>query len=230
MTQMWKQQPFTIEGTMNEETVVAYAPSEDWRKAFEKQATRAMLDKLNRIARARLGVYCGGKHRVQDTDVDDIVIAALGDTWGGTLRWDPDQKPLFAHLKDAVKYRVRNEAKLARKRRKHDELEEDDRGESLAGQIAPGAIAPTIVTRDARDKALGHAVDDVIAALRPLAARDAEVLAVLDALAQRLVDRDDITEETGMTIPEYNNAWRRLGRLVGELPAHLRDQALVALA
>lgn len=230
MTHTWNHQPFTIEGTMNEESVVAYAPSEDWRKAFEKQATRAMLDKVNRIARARLGVYCGGKHRVQDSDVDDIVIAALGDTWGGTLRWAPEQKTLFAHLKDAVKYRVRNEAKLARKRRKHDEFEEDDRGESLAGQIAPGAIAPTIVTRDARDESIGSAADLVIAALRPIAARDAEVTWILDALSKRLVDRNDVIEETGMTIPEYNNAWRRLGRMVRELPAQLRDHALAALA
>jgi len=189
-----------------------------------------MLDKLNRIARARLGVYCGGKHRVQDCDVDDIVIAALGDTWAGTLSWDPDQKTLFAHLKDAVKYRVRNEAKLARKRRKHNEFEEDDRGESLAGQIAAGAIAPTITTCDAREDLLGAAADDVIAALRPHAAGDAEVTAILDALAKRLVDRDDIIEETGMNIPEFNNAWRRLGRIVRELPAQLRDHALAALA
>jgi hypothetical protein len=230
MTRMWNQQPFTIEGTMNEETLVAYAPSEDWRKAFEKQATRAMLDKLNRIARARLGVYCGGKHRVQDSDVDDIVIAALGDTWGGTLRWDPGHKTLFAHLKDAVKFRVRNEAKLARKRRKHDEFEEDDRGASIAGQIAAGAVAPTITTRDGRDAIIGHAVDDVIAALRPIAARDSEVTSILDALAKRLVDRNDVIEETGMTIPEYNNAWRRLGRMMRELPAQLRDHALAALA
>jgi hypothetical protein len=227
---MWKQQPFTIEEHMIEKKATTYAPSEDWRRAFEKQATRAMLDKLNRIARARLGVYCGGKHRAQDTDVDDIVIAALGDTWSGTLAWDPAQKPLFGHLKDAIKYRVRNEAKLARRQRRHDELMEDDRGESLAGQIAAGGIAPIVDTRDARDELLGGAVDEVISALRPLAARDSEVLAMLDALTKRLVDRDDITEETGMTIPEYNNAWRRIGRLVGELPAQLRDQALVALA
>ena len=229
MTRMWQSQPFTIEGPMND-NVTNYAPSEEWRKAFEKQASCTTLDKLNRIARARLGVYCGGKQHVQECDVDDVVISALGDTWTGTLAWDPNQKTLFAHLKDAVKYRVRNEAKLARKRRKHDEFEEDDRGESLDGQIAAGAIAPTMATRDARDEQLGNVTDDVIATLRPLAARDSEVTSMLDALAKRLVDRDDILEETGMTIPEFNNAWRRLGRIVRELPAQLRDDVMAALA
>lgn len=215
---------------MDEENVTTFAPSEDWRAAFETQATRAMLDKMNRIARARLGVYCGGKHRVQDGDVDDIVIAALGDTWSGTLAWDPNQKTLFAHLKDAVRFRVRNEAKLARRRRKHDEFEEDDRGESLAGQIAAGGIAPTVTTREARDEVIGAAADDVLVALRPHAAKDSEVTSIIDALEKRIVDRDDIVEETGMTVPEYNNAWRRLGRIVRELPVQLRDQVLAALA
>jgi hypothetical protein len=56
------------------------------------------------------------------------------------------------------------------------------------------------------------------------------VTALLDALGKRTVDRDDLLEETGMTIPDYNNAWRRIGRLVRQLPAELRDQALAALA
>ena len=114
---------------MHDDKFTGYVPSEQWRADFQKQATKAMLDKLNRIARARLGVYAGGKQNVQECDVDDVVISALGDTWTGTLAWDPDAKPLYAHLKDAIKYRVRNEAKLARKRRKHDEFEEDERGE-----------------------------------------------------------------------------------------------------
>ena len=207
-----------------------FQPSESWRASFEKQATRGILDKLHRIARARLGAYCGGKQNVQDADVEDIVIAALGDTWTGTLSWDPTLKPLYAHLKDAIKFRVRNGAKLTRKRRKHDELDEDERGETFAAQIAAGAIVPTVESRDRRDEVLCSVADETIEALRPLAERDVEVTSLIDALARRVVDRDDLLEETGMTLHEYNNAWRRLGRLVRELSAHLRDQALAALA
>lgn len=207
-----------------------FVPSEEWRASFEKQATRNILDKLYRIARARLGVYAGGRHKVSDADVDDIVIAALGDTWAGDLTWDPSAKTLFLHLKDAIKFRVRDGAELARKRRRHVEIDEDERGETFAGSIATGAIVPTVETSDPRDHTLGGIADETIAALRPLAERDVEVSTLLDALSKRVIDRDDLLEETGMTIPEYNNAWRRLGRMVRELPAHLRDDALAALA
>lgn len=207
-----------------------FTPSESWRASFEKQSNGRTLEKLNRIARARLGAYMGGKQNVQDSDVDDIVISALGDTWSGKLTWDPSAKTLFAHMKDAIKYRVRNGAKLARKRRKHDELEEDERGETFSGQIAAGAIVPTIETTDQRQELLSEVADDVIERLSAHALSDPDVLSLLAALAKRLVERGDLLEETGMNLHELNKAWRRLGRMVRELPANLRDQALAALS
>ncbi len=207
-----------------------YTPNESWRASFEKQANARTLEKLNRIARARLGAYSGGRSNVLDDDVDDVVIAALGDTWSGVLAWDPTAKTLFAHLKDAIKYRVRNDAKLARRRRKHDEIDEDERGETFAGQIAAGAVVPTVDTSDVRNELLSEVVDGVIFRLRPFASDDPDVSALLDALAKRMVDRNDVLEVTGMNAPELNNSWRRLGRMVRELPAQLRDQALAALS
>jgi len=219
-----------IEAGLVETKKEPFVPSEEWRASFEKQATRNILDKLFRIAKARLAVYAGGRHKVSDADVDDIVIAALGDTWAGDLTWDTTAKTLFVHLKDSIKHRVRNGAHLTRKRRKHVEIDEDERGETFAGVIAAGAIAPTVETRDLRDHAIGEAADETLEALRPLAEEDADVRSLLDALSKRVIDRDDLLEETGMTIPEYNRAWRRLGRIARELPAHLRDDALAALA
>lgn len=207
-----------------------FTPSESWRASFEKQANGRTMEKLNRIARARLGAYVGGVHNVQECDVDDIVIAALGDTWSGVLAWDPTTKTLFAHLKDAIKYRVRNGAKLARKRRKHDELNEDERAETFSAQIAAGAIVPTVETTDQRQELLSQVADEVIERLSPHALHDPDVLSLLAALAKRVVERNDLLEETGLNLADLNRAWRRLGRMVRELPAHLRDQALGALS
>ena len=220
--------PSRPEDAMND-NVNDYAPPEDWRADFEKQATKSMLERLHRVARARLAVYAGGKREnVNDADVEDVVVSALGDTWTGTLTWDRDRHSLYLHLKDAIKHRVRNGARLARKGRKHDEFDEDERGEVLA--VAVGAVAPTMLAIDDRDETFASIVDHAIAALRPLAAGDVEVMALLDALAKRTVDRDDLLDETGMTVVEYNNAWRRIGSVVRQLPARLRDQALAALA
>lgn len=207
-----------------------FRPSEEWRERFESQATKPILERLNRIARARLGIYAGGKQRVHESAVDDIVIGALGDTWNGTLAWDPDRRSLFLHLRDAIKYRVRDQARLARNQRSDGHLEEDDGAMSIADRAATGATLPTVTDDEPKIEALGDFVDATLDALRPLAVRDREVMSLLDALSRRVVDRHDLLEETGMTIVEYNNAWRRLARLAHELPAQLRDDALAALA
>jgi hypothetical protein len=213
-----------------DEPSASFAPAESWRASFEKQATVKSLEKLHRIARARLAAFSGGYGNVPESDVDDVVIAVLGDTWSGVLAWNPTVKPLYAHLKDAIKYRVRNGAKLIRRRRRHDELCEDERGEMFSGEVAAGAIVPTVDARNRRDMHLSAVAHETLSALRPLAARDADVSSLLDALGRGVVDRDEVLEETGMTITEHNNAWRRLGRLTRELPIQLRDHVLVALA
>lgn len=207
-----------------------FAPSEEWRSQLQEQATKHTLEKLHRIARARLAIYAGGKQHVHDSDVDEIVFGSLGDVCTGAVAWDPDRRSLFLHLRDVVRYRVRDQARLTRRRRNHAEFDEDDCGESLEAQAAAGAILPTVATSDAKLEALGSFVDETIGALRPLAALDRDVTSLLDVLVRRVVDRNDVLEETGMTIVEYNNAWRRLGRLANQLPAQLRDHALAALA
>jgi hypothetical protein len=215
----------------NAEPEKEFAPTEEWRSKLEEETTKHTLDKLHRIARARLGIYAGGKQYVHDSDVDEIVFGALGDICTGVVGWDPDRRTLFLHLRDVIRYRVRDQARLNRRRRRnHEELDEDNCGESLEAQAAAGAILPTVANSDSKLEMLGDFVDETIDALRPLAALDREVTSLLDVLVRRVVDRDDVLEETGMTIVEYNNAWRRLGRLANQLPAQLRDHALAALA
>jgi hypothetical protein len=148
------------------------------------------------------------------------VFGALGDICIGG-GWDPDRRSLFLHLHDVIRYRVRDQARLARRRRNHGELDEDDSGESLESQAAAGAILPTAAASNAKLKTLGDFVVETIAALRPLAVCDHEVTSFLDVLVKRIVDRNDVLEDTGMTNVEYNNAWRRLDPLANQLPVQL---------
>ena len=213
------------EKTTGAEPLKEFSPTEEWRAEFQEQATRGNLDKLYRIAKARLGAYAGKGRHVDDADVEDVVSAVLVDTLSGTLTWNPARHDLYAHLKDAIKFRVRNEAKSTRKRKKHDPLEEDERNESLAPQIAAGAIVPTVTTPDERDEQLGRLADSALTDLRALAVRDVDVTKLIEALANRITDRDELIRVTGMNLSKYTNAWRRLGRLVNQLPVQLRDEA-----
>ncbi|MEO8549389.1 MAG: hypothetical protein ABI678_05435 [Kofleriaceae bacterium] len=174
-----------------------FAPSEEWRSQLEEQATKHTLDKLHRIARARLGIYAGGKQHVHDSDVDEIVFGSLGDVCTGVVAWDPNRRSLFLHLRDVIRYRVRDQARLNRRRRNHDELDEDDCGVSVEAGAAAGAILPTVTDSDAKLETLGDFVDETIAALRPLATLDAEVTFLLDVLVRRVVDRTEDPRRDG---------------------------------
>ena len=89
---------------------------------------------------------------------------------------------------------------------------------------------PTVDTTETRQELLSDVSDEVIERLSTYALDDPDVLSLLAALAKRVVERNALLEETGMSLHELNKAWRRLGRMVRELPAHLRDQALAALS
>ena len=99
-----------------------------WRSEFERQVSGEVHERLYRAARARLRMYAGRTKHVNDADVDDVVMAALADTFDGTLSWNPE-KPLERHLLDAIAFRVPDQARY--KRRHVEEAFEED-GEAIA--------------------------------------------------------------------------------------------------
>lgn len=211
--------------TKNEET---FLPSEEWREEFEKQATTKLIDRMYRAARSRLRLFAGPTGHVDSADVEDIVMGVLGDTLKGKLFWNPEKESLENCLLDAIKFRVRNRWEKEQ-RRKHDPIEEDDDARSVAEQAAAGATVPAAPAAGVRQLRIKAVYDDVIAALRPRCVGQPRVLELLELYMDGVTERDDVLRESGMSEREYKNARERLGRLVQDLPAKLRDAALAAL-
>ena len=178
------------------------------RARFDAEATPALLDKLHRVARARVRVYAGRTHHVSEPDADDIVMSCLADTMEGALHWDPAKKALEAHLLDAIRFRVRD---LARKRLR--ELRQvDARDEEAAA-----------VPADDRARELGRLVTEVVVSLEERIGDDRDVALLLDAMVRhRALERAEILKETRMSKAAYRNARRRLDRMLLQLPVDLR--------
>ncbi|CAN5397838.1 hypothetical protein BH11MYX1_BH11MYX1_15890 [soil metagenome] len=193
--------------------------SESWRTEFERQATTELHDRLYRGARARLRMYAGRSKHVNDADVDDIVMAALADTFEGTLSWNPETKPLERHLLNAIAFRVRDQARF-KKRHGEEEYDEEATGEPRTSYMICDA-------GDGLDLRL--IADQIVPELQERAADDPEVLLLLELFGDGLSERADVMTDAQMQSAQYDNAIQRLRRMTRQLPKQTREAAMAAL-
>ena len=199
-----------------------------WRARFEQQVTPQKLEPVYVYAARRAEMISALGGRVDDPE--ELVNAAIADTLAGDIAWDPDRMSLAQHLSRTIRGRTKNEV-LRTERFRHDSIDESveiDDEESYPVEAEASLVvyaeAPPGPHRD-----LVSAASRVLAALRDLAANDALVLTLLDAYEDEVCDRAEIIAERRMSESEYDNARRRLVRLVEQLPAGLRRQARAAI-
>jgi len=77
-----------------EETHAPFTPSESWIK----QATAKLIAGLNQFARTRALAVADAGRKVDDYYARELVLDALGDTWLGVVRWDPEKCSLAYHV------------------------------------------------------------------------------------------------------------------------------------
>jgi hypothetical protein len=189
--------------------------AETWWVLFQEQLADAVAQVQSFAQRrARLIALAGGI-----SDADDLIAAALVDTLGGVVEWDPSRKMLAAHLRDVIQSRSRHD--FARSNRfpmaRFGVWEEW----ILA---VPAAPEPQV---DDNHKSVAL-VGQVIAELRQLADGDAAVLRILDAYQGGAVIRSDVIAASGLTSVKYQRARRRLRRKSRQLSPALRAAARVA--
>jgi hypothetical protein len=188
--------------------------AETWWVLFQEQLADAVAQ-LQSFAqrRARLIALAGGI-----SHADDLIAAALVDTLGGVVEWDPSRKMLVAHLRDVIQSRSRHDfARSSRFPMARFGVWEEW---SLA---VPAAPEPQV---DDNHKSVEF-VGQVIAELRQLADGDAAVLRILDAYQGGAVIRSDVIA-SGLTSVKYQRARRRLRRKSRQLSPALRAAARAA--
>ena len=144
---------------------------------------------------------------------------ALGDTWLGVVRWDPDKCSLGYHVVRTIEGRADKHRKRALRYR-HDVL-----GDGTAASRFAECDASELVGDDQLPVTRVHA-GETMSQIRALAVQDKPVLRVLDAYDAGCETKDEVLAHAKMKSRTYHNAYGRLRRIV----RHLTDRKLAPKA
>jgi hypothetical protein len=187
--------------------------------AIEKLSPAA-LQKLRQFAKRGAQRLSNAGESVASDEHEQILHDAITDTLSLVLAWDPRLK-MEVHLYNVVKRRISNGIRSARKKVRVP-LEALDTDDDAALVVRGG---------DEPEEALGRAEATLRLSrvLRERAVGDLELLSILDAYQAGESDRRAVMALTGLALPEFVNARRRLDRLLAGLPDELRRAALAAM-
>ncbi len=189
----------------------SFVPTEDWIDEFEAQCTEKLMQRARRYAERR----ARGLGRITDgVYARELVQDALTDTAIGVLYWDPSAKTLQRHIHDAIKTRTNHDRAHALKF-PHEGLEvlnPDGESEVLA-EVDAALLGRAEIESDETTEL----VAERLARLRQLASGDRAVLRLLDAFTVNASSKADVMRIAGLSAVAYDNARRRLRRLVVQL-------------
>jgi hypothetical protein len=188
--------------------------------AIEKLSPAA-LQKLRQFARLGAQQLAKAGESVASDEHEQIVHDAITDTLSLVVAWDRRLK-MEVHLYYVIKRRISNGLRSAHKKVRVP-LTALDTDDDAAMVVRGGGAEP--------EAALGRAEVTLrlTRALRERAGGDLELLSILDAYDAEESDRRAVMALTGLALPEFINARRRLDRLVAGLPDELRRAALAAM-
>lgn len=178
-------------------------------------------DALQRLTRfARRGAYqlaLAGEPIAPD-EHEQILHDAITDTMSLVVTWNR-HAGMEKHLYNVILRRISNGLRRTAKRPgvSLDALDPDE-----AAMLGRGGEPEASLGRAQVTQRLYRVV-------RERAARDPEVLSILDAYYAEVSDRRAVMAWTGLTLPAVVNARRRLDRLLAGLPDELRFAALAAM-
>lgn len=209
---------------LNEQSEAQPEHSEQWLAALRAQYTPALVDSVFAYAASRASWIAKHKDTHDPHLARELIDDAIGDTFLGVVTWEPNEISLAVHLKRVIRSRTSHElerlAKFPQVRISQTPSLDFERevSEAMEAQCAGSATD------------LSACIDATIGAMRTLAADDAPVLTLLDAYGEGAIECRDVMRMTGMSRSEYDNARRRLMRLVPKLPEDIREMAALALA
>jgi hypothetical protein len=209
---------------LNERSEAQPEHSEQWLAALRAQYTPALVDSVFAYAASRASWIAKHKDTHDPHLARELIDDAIGDTFLGVVTWAPNEISLAVHLKRVIRSRTSHElerlAKFPQVRISQTPSLDFERevSEAMEAQSAGSATD------------LEASIDATIGALRTLASDDAGVLTLLDAYGEGAIECHEVMRVTGMTASAYDNARRRLIRLVPKLPDDVREMVALALA
>ena len=167
--------------------------------------------------------------RVDPHKALDLVNAAVVDTWDGVRVWQPEARTLRRHLEQTVNSRLWHECERARRRRfvalaPANPDDSQDSAAALEVEVSERREDPR--TRPDTQVAQHEVRARVFGVLRGGAARDPELLALLDAYEHGYHVESDAEVRTGVAGQAFKNLVRRFKTIRHHLPDELRSAAL----
>ena len=184
---------------------------------LERELTNDLLSDVRRWAEQRAFVQRRGAvvaFADREHEAEVLVQDAIGLTVLGERQW-PDGVPLYTHLCWIVRSLSSDAVKHAKRRAKA--------GAALDVDDAPGdpdLAAPRTASsrRGLRGRAMIEAVRRVLVPLRMHAGHDPLMTKLLDAYESGCTTRREVIAATSFTSNEYQNARRKLDRVLAKLP------------
>lgn len=196
---------------------------------IERELTERFLVEVTRYAERACGRLLSIEDRKDPQYAMELVHAAIVDTCDGIRSWDPARVTLRRHFEQTINSRVWHECERARRRRHvaFDAMTDSQDENAIAVEMslrhddARARPEGRLAQRDVRER--------LFAALRMMAAGDAEVMALLRAYEAGDVRRDEAVGWLGWEVQTYVNVRRRLDRMVRRIPGELRAAVIDVL-
>ena len=200
----------------------SFCPTEDWIEAFDQQNTDDLRKRAKRFARSRARFVARAGGRGDELYVAELVQDVLTDTLFGVLTWDPAVVPLQAHVFGAIRSRTKND-RIRALRFRHQSIDAIAAGDSATAMSAAMCEVETSLaaTRNTPSPESLTWSGEVLDHVRGLAAADAAILRILDAVEAGASEPCEIMSIASMSEKTYKKARLRLGRVVEQLSNHV---------
>jgi hypothetical protein len=192
-------------------------------------AAPGFLSDLIAWADRQCGKLMSIEDRIDPHKALDLVNAAVVDTWDGVRVWHPEARTLRRHLEQTVNSRLWHECERSRRRRfvpVTPAAVDDSQDEAGGVEIEMSTQREDPRTRPDALVAQREVRARVFDALRSEAARDRELLALLDAYESGHHVEADAEAKVGVVGQAFKNLRRRFKTIRGQLSDELRGAAL----
>lgn len=185
------------------------ASEEAWLAAYAEQLTPMMVRRCTAAVVALLRSTVGTSRKSAEPYASELVHDALADTFSGVVRWTPSKETLENHLRDVIRWRLRNERQRAAR---HVSLDGpvDSSGQT---QTTAEEIEAVLAAALAQDESAEERAIERLTELRRLAEGDAEVSAMLQVYERGARSRADVMVLMDLSSAEYKKIRARLCRL-----------------
>jgi len=203
------------------------SPQQLWRTQFDKQLTDNLVERILKQTTVLIRQVQRDTPWRDQLGPDDRLNNVLMKLLEGKLTWDPDRVNLEGFLLASMSREITHEVRHAT-RFPHASIDDETRNQEQLEEEASNALAAQRESRN--EESVEPCWSLFVREMRTRAARDAGVLAIVDAYAKGATTRADVMRLTGMSKAAYHAAYQRMVRVAKKLDPETLETITQAIA